>query len=345
MVERLPVDAGLAATEPASDVSRPPPARRGIAARPSTRVPARPSRPGLRHASAAGAERLACGFAEPSTRAGRRALELARGDPSDGALEPCLLEHGFRKVCPRAVSVRREVPDPVRLPLVDETTHRSREVADVGRASALVVHDGDLVALRSKPQHRAHEVVTRRSEEPRRSDDPGRRPCGSLAVELRSPVCGLRIRAVRLDVRRPLAAVEDVVGREGDDGGAQRGDVGRSRDVHRGRTLRVQLCTVDVRPRRGVQHEVEVVSARKLGPRGVGHVPVRMAERKDVVRGELLSERAAELAARTGDQDSTEASRADRIGVLELHRCATRGSFQGTVCSSGSSASNSTVTW
>ena len=35
----------------------------------------------------------------------------------------------------------------------------------------------------------------------------------------------------------------------------------------------------------------------------------------------------------------------ERIGLRVLHRCATRGSFQGIVCSSGSSGSYSAVTW
>ena len=54
-------------------------------------------------------------------------------------------------------------------------------------------------------------------------------------------------------------------------------------------------------------------------------------------------ERVAELAARARDQGA--ASRADRIGVGVLHRCATRGSFHGTPCSSGSLGSYSSVTW
>ena len=118
----------------------------------------------------------------------------------------------------------------------------------------------------------------------------------------------------------------------------------RPGDVDGGGALRIGLRTVDVRPRRRVQNEVEVASQQTVAWR-LGDVPVGVGERDDVVGGEGLLERVAELAARPRDQDSTAASRADRIGVLELHRCATRGSFQATVCSSGSAGSYSTVTW
>lgn len=87
------------------------------------------------------------------------------------------------------------------------------------------------------------------------------------------------------------------------------------------------------------------IRPRKLLRSRQRDVPVRMAQRHDVVSGEGVLERAAKLAARARDQDSTAASRADKIGLLVLHRCATRGSFQGTVCSSGSAGSYSAVTW
>ena len=56
-----------------------------------------------------------------------------------------------------------------------------------------------------------------------------------------------------------------------------------------------------------------------------------------------LAQRGAELAACAGDQET--ASRSERIGDSVLQRCATRGSFQGNSCSSGSSRSYSSVTW
>jgi hypothetical protein len=93
-----------------------------------------------------------------------------------------------------------------------------------------------------------------------------------------------------------------------------------------------------------VQDDVEVV-ARYIRAGRLGHVPVVPSERDDLAVRERLCERTAELAARARDQDAASVSRADRIGVLVLHRAATRGSFQGTVYSSGSSGSYSVVTW
>ena len=74
-----------------------------------------------------------------------------------------------------------------------------------------------------------------------------------------------------------------------------------------------------------------------------GHVPAAPVEREHVVVGERVRERVAELAARARDQDT--ASRGERIGFVVLHRCATRGSFHGMPCSSGSAGSYSSVTW
>ena len=93
-----------------------------------------------------------------------------------------------------------------------------------------------------------------------------------------------------------------------------------------------------------MQDEVDRASGQIRAGR-VGNVPVGVAERDDVLVRECVLQGAAELAARARDQDATAASRADRIGVLVLHRCATRGSFQGIVSSSGSAGSYSAVTW
>ena len=115
----------------------------------------------------------------------------------------------------------------------------------------------------------------------------------------------------------------------------------RTADVHRRRALRVVLGTVDVGPGGGVQDEIR---RRAEGRRGHGHVPVGTRQRQDLVGGESLDQRVAELSARAGQDDAT-ASRGDRIGVSMLHRSATRGSFHGISCSSGSSGSYSSVTW
>ena len=161
-----------------------------------------------------------------------------------------------------------------------------------------------------------------------------------LAVQLRPPVGGARRRRVGLDVRRAFRPVEDVVRRVRDERRAERRRVSRAADVHGGGALRVVLGPVDVRPRGRVEHEVGI--PRQRG-RLEANVPLGAAEREDVVVRERVGERMAELAARARDQDT--ASRAERIGVVVLHRFATRGSFHGTPCSSGSSGSYSSVTW
>ena len=113
----------------------------------------------------------------------------------------------------------------------------------------------------------------------------------------------------------------------------------RSADVDGGRPLRIGLGTVDVRPGGRVQHE----RRRQIGRRQ-RHVPVRVCERNDLVAGEGLLQRAPKLAARAGDQESA-ASLFDRIGDVVLQRSTTRGSSHGQSCSSGSSASYSSLTW
>ncbi len=231
----------------------------------------------------------------------------------------------------------------------DQLVHRVGEVPDVRRAAALVVDDGHLVAVLGEPQHRAHEVVPGRAEEPRRPDDPGLGPRGRLAEQLRATVCGERIRPVGLDVRLALPAVEHVVGGEGDERRAERSRVRRPADVDRARTLRIALGPVHVGPGGGVEHEVEIALCQ-VDTGWVRDVPLLARQRHEVVGGEGLLERPAELAAGTGDQDASaqdaaSASRADRIGSVLFHRCATRSSFQGIVCSSGSAGSYSSVTW
>src|SRR5690348_8433568 len=206
-------------------------------------------------------------------------------------------------------------------------------MADVRRAAALVVDDGHLLPFATEVEHRAHEVASRPPEEPRRAHDPGLLAGCGLAVQLRPAVDRQRIRSVRLDVRLALPTVEDVVGREVDEGDAELGDVLRPADVHGRRLLRLRLRSVDVGPPCGVQNEVG------LDGRGHGHIP--SLARQPEGTGELLQERRAELAAGAGYDD---ASRAERIGDDVLHRWRTRSSSQGMPCSSGRAASYSSVT-
>src|SRR5206468_5596742 len=138
-----------------------------------------------------------------------------------------------------------------------------------------------------------------------------------------------------LDVRLALRAVEDVVGGVVDDRRAERGHVARAGDVDELCSGRVGLRAVDVRPRGSVQDEL------RLGRDRLRDVELRARARGCLRKG--LLQRDAELPAGAGDQDTL--SRSDRIGDLVLQRSTTRGSFQGTPCSSGSAASYSSVTW
>ena len=151
------------------------------------------------------------------------------------------------------------------------------------------------------------------------------------------------MRAVRLDVRRPLRAVEDVIRGEVDERRPERGDVRSAADVHGRRALRIVLRSLDVGPPCSVQGEIQVTLCHLAGG-GISDVPRSPVQRDDVVAGEGLGERDAELAARAGDQDPL-LSRSDRIGDFVLQRSITRGSSHGNPFSSGSAASYSSVTW
>ena len=183
-------------------------------------------------------------------------------------VEAGLLEDRLGEVGPGRVAVGGDVVDAVRQE--QDLTRRGGEVADVGRRPPLVVDDRDLVPLLAEPQHRTHEVVAGRAEEPRGADDPRPLARRGLAVELRPPVGGLRVRPVRLDVRLRASAVEDVVGREVDERRAESGDVRRPADVDGGGALRVRLGAVDVRPGSGVKDDV---GRLEPGRRRQLHVP------------------------------------------------------------------------
>ncbi len=203
----------------------------------------------------------------------------------------------------------------------------------------LIGDDGHLVAFGAEAQHRAHEVLRGRAEEPRAADDPRLVARGGLAVQLRPAVRAERARRIRLHVRRPLGAVEHVVARPDDEWRAERCSVLHAADVHRCGALRIVFGTVDVRPGGRVQHELRALQA---GRRRVGHVPI--GARQSTRAGELLGERVTELPGRTGDYCVARRSRSDRMGDRVLQRSTTRGSFHGTPCSSGLDGSYSSVT-
>jgi hypothetical protein len=71
-------------------------------------------------------------------------------------------------------------------------------------------------------------------------------PAGASPWSFERPYADCRVRAVGLDVRVALGAVEDVVGRVVDDRGAERRCVRRPADVDRRCALRIVLGTVDV---------------------------------------------------------------------------------------------------
>ena len=90
------------------------------------------------------------------------------------------------------------------------------------------------------------------------------------------------------------------------------------------------------------KQKIEYADARPHHERRPDHVEgidgARIGRRED------LAERRPELAAGAGYEHAAR-SRSDRIGDCVLQRCLTRASAQQTPCSSGSSGSNSTVTW
>ena len=167
---------------------------------------------------------------------------------------------------------------PARPTGVDELARGRREVADEGRASSLVVDDRDLVLLGAETEHRQEEIVARSAPiEPRRADDPRVGARGRLSVELRAAVGRERARAVGLDVRLALAAVEDVVGRVRDDRRSERGRVRRPADVHGRSALGIRLRPVHVGPGRGVKDEVGAGSS-DCGRRHASHPSPRGRE-------------------------------------------------------------------
>jgi hypothetical protein len=85
----------------------------------------------------------------------------------------------------------------------------------------------------------------------------------------------------------------------------------RAADVHGSRALRIRFGPVDVRPRGGVQDEID------LAEHGRRHRHVPVGVRQPARAGERLEQRCAELAAGAGYDD---ASRAERIGddVLQM---------------------------
>src|SRR5215211_1214381 len=115
----------------------------------------------------------------------RGGTELLGRDATDATAHAALLEDRLGKVSPRAVAVRRDVIDAVRL--FQHATRRFGEMPDIGRRPELVVDDRDLVPLGAEPQHRPDEVVSGPAEEPGGANDPAVSDL-LLSLELRAAV-------------------------------------------------------------------------------------------------------------------------------------------------------------
>src|SRR5207248_946895 len=122
--------------------------------------------------------------------------ELRGRDLADAAVETGLFEDRPRELGPRALALRREVPDAVRS--VQQLTRRLGEMTDVGGAADLVCDHRHLVPFAGELEHGPDEVLARPAEEPRAADDPAF-PHFALALELRAAVDRERVRLVRFD--------------------------------------------------------------------------------------------------------------------------------------------------
>ena len=104
----------------------------------------------------------------------RRTAELRGRDRPHPALEPASSKIASRELGPRALARGGDVPDARCGSSTSARVAAARCPTYVGQPT-LVVDDRDLVALAPEPQHRPHEVVPGRPEQPRRAHDP-RRP-------------------------------------------------------------------------------------------------------------------------------------------------------------------------
>jgi hypothetical protein len=119
----------------------------------------------------------------------------------------------------------------------------------------------------------------------------------------------VRVVALRVEALG-LPAVEDVVGRDGDEAGAgepaRRGEYLDAPRVDEEGALRVQLAAVHVRPRRAVDGGVGAHLPERLPHRAlVRDVQPRAVEGRDLVapRPAVPGQRAPDHAARAGDEN------------------------------------------
>ena len=211
----------------------------------------------------------------------------------------------------------------------------------VGRAATLVGDDRDLVALGAEPEHRAHEVVPDRPEEPGGAHDPGHR---LRPPPRRAAWCARRRRAG--SARRTRGTARAWRRRRRSRSRSRRAARrARRRSAFRPRSIAAAPCGSSSAPSTFVHAAACRTSSTsrslELWQREAD-VPAAACERERV--GELLGQRVPELAARARDQDAAAESRSERSGDRVLQRSTTRGSFQGIPFSSGSAASYSSVT-
>ena len=191
-----------------------------------------------------------------------RPAEFLGADREHFAVDLGLLEDLAARTHTRSTAGRGHVVD-AELEALDQAHDPVGEVPGVGRRADLVADDEDLAAAGGQAQHRLHEVVAADPEEAGRADHEVALVGGRgrlLAGQLGAAVGGERRRLVALDVGLALGPVEDVVGGDVDDAGADRGgrggDVAGAGPVDREGRLLGLLGPVDVGPGGAVDDDV-----------------------------------------------------------------------------------------
>ena len=200
-----------------------------------------------------------------------------------------------------------------------------RQVVRRRRVAQLVVHHGDLVAVRAQAHHGLDEVLAYVAVQPRRAHHEAaaaRRERALLAGQLRATVSRDGACRVVLDARLGLGAGEHVVGRHLHElradrlGGAR--EVARRFGVHAECRVLGRLATIDVRHGGAVDDEVEAALRDESHDGvGVGHVELVHVGRHDLrtrvgvrdrpdLRAALAQDAlqlVAQLAVAAGDED------------------------------------------
>ena len=274
----------------------------------------------------------------------RRAAELRGRDPARRGTRSPPPRRSPRRTRPRCTRRRRRRARR-RARQLDEPAHRRRQMPDVGRAAALVVDDGDLVALARRAAASCARSCARSA---RRATTSGRSSASSPAAP--SPCSFVRPYAesglgrVRLDVRLALRPVEDVVA------SSTRRAARRARPTCRvpPTFTAAAPCGSPSAPSTSVHAAAWSTRSGRAEQRQRGGNVTSQSARVNAITSSAANSSAsarAELPAGARDQDAAAASRADRIGDRVLQRSTTRGSSHGTPCSSGSAGSYSSVTW